>query len=80
MIIVYGLISYEPLSYEAYEYPPWANVFGMAMAASSVLCIPVVAIYKLITTPGTYSQRLKILTTPYRDSETIVDGPGPVLL
>ncbi|GFY57786.1 sodium-dependent dopamine transporter [Trichonephila inaurata madagascariensis] len=56
MIIVYGLISYEPLSYEAYEYPPWANVFGMAMAASSVLCIPFVAIYKLITTPGTFSQ------------------------
>ncbi|GFT80494.1 sodium-dependent dopamine transporter [Nephila pilipes] len=84
MIIVYGLISYEPLSYEQYEYPPWANVFGMAMAASSVLCIPFVAIYKLITTPGTFSQRLKKLTTPYRDHDTVVETvisePGTVLL
>ncbi|XP_055937193.1 sodium-dependent dopamine transporter-like [Argiope bruennichi] len=84
MIIVYGLVSYEPLSYEQYEYPPWANVFGMMIAASSVLCIPFVAIYKLLRTPGTCSQRLKILTTPYRDrdntAETIISGPDAVLL
>ncbi|GBN54243.1 Sodium-dependent dopamine transporter, partial [Araneus ventricosus] len=84
LIIVYGLVSYEPLSYEQYEYPPWANVFGMMIAASSVLCIPFVAIYKLLRTPGTYSQRLKTLTTPYGDRdnpvETIISGPGAVLL
>ncbi|CAL1286112.1 unnamed protein product [Larinioides sclopetarius] len=84
LIIVYGLISYEPLSYEQYEYPPWANVFGMMIAASSVLCIPFVALYKLLKTPGTCSQRLKTLTTPYGDRgnpvETIISGPGAVLL
>ncbi|GIZ04358.1 sodium-dependent dopamine transporter [Caerostris extrusa] len=84
MIIVYGLVSYEPLRYKEYEYPPWANAFGMIIAASSVLCIPFVALYKLCTTPGTCSQRMRILTTPYRDrdrvADTIVSGTGAVLL
>ncbi|XP_035217172.1 sodium-dependent dopamine transporter-like isoform X1 [Stegodyphus dumicola] len=70
LIIVYGLTSYEPLSYEEYQYPMWANLFGMALAASSVLCIPFVAVGKLLTTPGTFSERLRILVTPYRDSKS----------
>lgn len=68
MIIVSGLVSYEPLTYEDYKYPPWANVFGMMLAASSVLCIPVVAIWKILSTSGTFSQRIKYLIMPYRDS------------
>lgn len=52
-IIVYGLLGYEPLSYEGYTYPTWANILGWAIAGSSVIMIPIVAIYKLLTTPGT---------------------------
>lgn len=51
-IIVYGLLGYEPLSYENYVYPVWANVLGWAIAGSSVLMIPAVGIYKFCTTPG----------------------------
>lgn len=51
-IIVYGLLGYEPLSYENYVYPAWANVLGWMIAGSSVIMIPAVAIYKFITTPG----------------------------
>lgn len=51
-IIVYGLMGYEPLSYEGYTYPTWANVLGWAIAGSSVLMIPGVAIYKFLTTTG----------------------------
>ncbi|KAI4462243.1 sodium/chloride dependent transporter [Holotrichia oblita] len=45
-IIVYGLLGYEPLSYEEYIYPAWANVLGWMIAGSSVIMIPTVAIYK----------------------------------
>lgn len=51
-IIVYGLLGYEPLSYEGYTYPTWANILGWAIAGSSVIMIPAVAIYKFATTPG----------------------------
>lgn len=55
-IIVYGLLGYEPLTYEDYVFPVWANVLGWLIAGSSVITIPVVAIYKLLTTPGSISQ------------------------
>ncbi|KOB76428.1 Transporter [Operophtera brumata] len=52
-IIVYGLLDYEPLQYESYVYPWWANAIGWGIAGSSVMCIPT---------------RLTILTTPYADT------------
>ncbi|XP_015376743.1 PREDICTED: sodium-dependent dopamine transporter [Diuraphis noxia] len=66
-IIVYGLLGYEPLTYEGYVYPAWANVLGWIIAGSSVAMIPAVALYQYFNTSGTHLQRLKILTTPWRD-------------
>ncbi|KAL6447807.1 hypothetical protein ACFW04_000140 [Cataglyphis niger] len=68
-IIVYGLMGYEPLSYEDYIYPVWANVLGWLIACSSIVMIPGMAIYKICTTPGSFIQRLKVLTTPWRDTQ-----------
>ncbi|KAJ8984848.1 hypothetical protein NQ317_013049 [Molorchus minor] len=58
-IIVYGLLGYEPLKYESYVYPSWANVLGWIIAGSSVVMIPAVAIFKLLTTPGSFFQETK---------------------
>ncbi|CAH1711848.1 sodium-dependent dopamine transporter [Aphis gossypii] len=66
-IIVYGLLGYEPLTYEGYVYPAWANVLGWIIAGSSVAMIPAVALYQYFNTAGTHLERLKILTTPWRD-------------
>lgn len=55
-IIVYGLMGYEPLSYEGYIYPVWANVLGWLIACSSIVMIPGMAIYKISTTPGSFVQ------------------------
>ncbi|XP_018568681.1 sodium-dependent dopamine transporter [Anoplophora glabripennis] len=68
-IIVYGLLGYEPLSYDNYVYPAWANVLGWMIAGSSVIMIPAVAVYKFISTPGSCLKRLKTLTTPWRDTQ-----------
>ncbi|XP_037953166.1 sodium-dependent dopamine transporter [Teleopsis dalmanni] len=73
-ITVYGLIGYEPLSYKDYTYPGWANGLGWCIAGSSMIMIPTVAIYKLITTPGSLKQRLRILTTPWRDQQVSING------
>ncbi|XP_068630108.1 sodium-dependent dopamine transporter [Battus philenor] len=68
-ITAYGLLDYQPLAYEGYVYPAWANGLGWAIAGSSVVCIPAVAIYKIITTKGSFFERLRILTTPFADTE-----------
>ncbi|XP_065082711.1 sodium-dependent dopamine transporter isoform X2 [Ochlerotatus camptorhynchus] len=73
-IIIYGLVGYVPLSYEDYIYPTWANVLGWCIAGSSMIMIPLVAFYKLIVTPGTFRQRMIILTTPWRDQQMAVNG------
>ncbi|BES96093.1 transporter [Nesidiocoris tenuis] len=71
-IIVYGLLGYEPLTYEDYVYPQWANALGWAIAGSSILMIPAVAVIQFLTTSGTFLQRLKTLTTPWRDHQTVL--------
>nr|6M0Z_A Chain A, Sodium-dependent dopamine transporter [Drosophila melanogaster]6M3Z_A Chain A, Sodium-dependent dopamine transporter [Drosophila melanogaster] len=68
-ITVYGLIGYEPLTYADYVYPSWANALGWCIAGSSVVMIPAVAIFKLLSTPGSLRQRFTILTTPWRDQQ-----------
>ncbi|ALC41674.1 DAT [Drosophila busckii] len=73
-ITVYGLLDYEPLKYADYVYPDWANALGWSIAGSSVIMIPTVAIYKLLTTPGSLRQRLRILTTPWRDQQLAMNG------
>lgn len=73
-IIVYGLIGYEPLSYGDYIYPAWANHLGWFIAGSSMSCIPVMAIYKILVTKGPFLKRIKILTTPWRDTQSRLNG------
>ena len=55
--MIFGFVKYQPLKYdERYTYPWWANMIGWAMAMSSMLCMPVLAIYQLLTTSGTFRQ------------------------
>lgn len=60
-IIVYGLINYEPLKYHDYEYPIWINYLGLVVAASSVLCIPITALWLIIITPGSFKEVIIII-------------------
>jgi len=74
VIIVYGLMNYEPLKYGEYEYPPWANILGMCIAASSVLCIPVGAIYQFYAAPGeTMMCKLKFILTPSQPARRVAE-------
>jgi solute carrier family 6 dopamine transporter-like protein 3 len=68
-----GIYGYAPLEIprtnQVYAYPFWANLLGWIIAASSSLCIPIVAIYFLLSTKGSFLERLKICTTPFKDSK-----------
>ncbi|OQV25275.1 Sodium-dependent dopamine transporter [Hypsibius exemplaris] len=68
-IIIYGIVNYAPLEVNKYVYPGWANGIGWLIAASSMSCMPLMAIYKFIRTSGTIRQRFKKLITPYRDTQ-----------
>ncbi|KAJ7380043.1 hypothetical protein OS493_010750 [Desmophyllum pertusum] len=63
-VFIFSLVTYTPLKYDGYEYPVWGQAIGWIMALSSIMCIPVVMIYKIATTPGSFEQRWTVLTTP----------------
>lgn len=49
---MYSLVKYERFKYKEYTYPWWGEMIGWAMALSSMLVIPIYAIYKYFTTSG----------------------------
>lgn len=51
-ILVFTVIQYRPISYNDYVYPTWAISIGFLMALSSVICIPIYAIYKVCCSEG----------------------------
>uniref|UniRef100_A0A8D2IIW5 Transporter n=1 Tax=Urocitellus parryii TaxID=9999 RepID=A0A8D2IIW5_UROPR len=73
-ILIFTVIQYRPITYNHYQYPGWAVAIGFLMALSSVICIPLYALFQLCRTDGdTLLQRLKNATKPSRDW-------GPALL
>nr|KAF6380384.1 solute carrier family 6 member 9 [Myotis myotis] len=73
-ILIFTVIQYRPITYNHYQYPGWAVAIGFLMALSSVICIPLYALFQLCRTEGdTFFQRLKNATKPSRDW-------GPALL
>ncbi|KAM6305819.1 sodium- and chloride-dependent glycine transporter 1 isoform 1-T1 [Aegotheles albertisi] len=67
-ILVFTVIQYRPISYNDYVYPTWAISIGFLMALSSVICIPIYAIYKVCCSEGdTLLERLKNATRASKD-------------
>lgn len=53
-----GIYGYIPLEIArtgaVYKYPNWSNILGWVIAASSCICIPVVAIYEILKAKGSF--------------------------
>ena len=48
--MVFTWIDYSPSKYDDYHYPAWADAIGWMLTMTSVLAIPLVAVYKIVTT------------------------------
>lgn len=53
---MFGLLYHEPLQYQNYKYPVWAEWIGWSLALSSIMMIPIVAIIQLCHTPGSLKE------------------------
>ncbi|KAL4716467.1 hypothetical protein ACJJTC_015895 [Scirpophaga incertulas] len=73
-VVVFGLLYQQPLQYQHYTYPQWAVVLGWGLASSSILMIPLVAVYKFVSTPGTARQRLACCISPESEHDAIRGG------
>ncbi|XP_069694925.1 sodium-dependent serotonin transporter [Periplaneta americana] len=69
VIFIVSLTGYEQMLEGAYKYPPWSIVVGWILTASSLLCIPIYIVFKLIVTPGNIIQRVTKIIKPEELSE-----------
>lgn len=64
-IFLFYVVQYEPVTYgNDYVYPSWAESFGICLSLSSMLWIPLYAVYYIISTPGTIKEILIKGVTP----------------
>ncbi|XP_015432253.1 PREDICTED: LOW QUALITY PROTEIN: sodium- and chloride-dependent GABA transporter 1-like [Dufourea novaeangliae] len=58
-IFVFQCVQYKPLKYGSdYEYPTWAEIVGMCLSLSSMIWIPVYALYYVLVTPGSIKENI----------------------
>lgn len=70
-IFLFKLATWSNLVYQGYEYPIWAHVIGYFMAGSSMVCIPIYAIWLWVKTPGTTQEKIDLIVCPKLDLSTV---------
>ncbi|KAJ9573707.1 hypothetical protein L9F63_008920, partial [Diploptera punctata] len=68
---VWIALPQQPLKYNDYKYPNWAEWIGWSLALSSILMIPLVALISIMQTPGTLKERIAINISPLEEHESI---------
>ncbi|CAF5008909.1 unnamed protein product, partial [Rotaria socialis] len=50
-------------------YPDWSHLVGWGFALSSVIFIPIVAIYQLLIERGSLATRFRLAITPWKERQ-----------
>lgn len=56
VILTFGLMNFENLKLDNYTYPDWSMALGWLITCTSIAFIPLLAIYKFLSTPGTATE------------------------
>jgi hypothetical protein len=70
-IFLFKLFTWENIVYQGYHYPWWAHAVGYFMAGSSMMCIPVYAVWLWVKTPGTTQEKIDLIVSPTLDLSEI---------
>ena len=50
---MFSLVKFKPLTYnKVYEYPDWSIGLGWSLALTSMICIPMVMVIKILQSEG----------------------------
>jgi len=66
-VFCFKLFTWKNVVYQGYHYPWWAHAVGYFMAGSSMICIPVYAIWLWYTTQGTWREKMDTIVSPTLD-------------
>ncbi|XP_053721049.1 sodium-dependent noradrenaline transporter [Synchiropus splendidus] len=73
-VVIASTLTSSSLKYDEYVFPSWANVIGWGLAMSSMLCVPFYALYKFLSVPGTFRERIAYCITPEHDHHLVAEG------
>jgi len=66
-ILIFSWMNYSGNQYGDYHFPTWANVLGWCITFSSVICVPIVAVWKICQEEGSLVARVRKLMQPAAD-------------
>ncbi|XP_025408814.1 sodium-dependent noradrenaline transporter-like [Sipha flava] len=75
-VVTFALIYHQPLTYNGYVYPEWAEWLGWTLAFSSILMIPGMAIVQMCRANGSFKKRLAYNITPASEHESMEKNKG----
>lgn len=62
---IFSLVKYTPLTYnKVYTYPDWSVGVGWVLALSSMICIPLVMVIRILQSDGSLIERIKTVAAP----------------
>uniref|UniRef100_A0A672M0Z5 Transporter n=1 Tax=Sinocyclocheilus grahami TaxID=75366 RepID=A0A672M0Z5_SINGR len=73
-VVIASIVTSGELRYDDYVFPPWSNMVGWFIALSSMLCVPIYAIYKFLILPGTFKERIVYCITPEHEHHMVTEG------
>uniref|UniRef100_A0A7N8WSV6 Transporter n=1 Tax=Mastacembelus armatus TaxID=205130 RepID=A0A7N8WSV6_9TELE len=73
-VVIASTLTSSGLKYDDYTFPNWSNIVGWGVAMSSMLFVPFYAIYKFISIPGTFKERIAYCITPEHEHHLVAEG------
>ncbi|XP_067362153.1 sodium- and chloride-dependent neutral and basic amino acid transporter B(0+) [Channa argus] len=73
VILVWSLMTFTPPSYGEVQFPIWGLALGWCMVVFILLCIPVVAVYRMTKAEGSPWKRFKSLCSPSEEWHPYLD-------
>uniref|UniRef100_A0A672LIR1 Transporter n=1 Tax=Sinocyclocheilus grahami TaxID=75366 RepID=A0A672LIR1_SINGR len=74
VVVIASIVTSGDLRYDNYIFPRWSNMVGWSIALSSMLFVPIYAIYKLLIIPGTFKERIAYAITPEHEHHLVTEG------
>ncbi|XP_066538733.1 sodium-dependent dopamine transporter [Hoplias malabaricus] len=73
-MVVVSFATFNPPKYGSYSFPMWANMVGWCLSISSMIMVPLYAIYKFCSLPGSFCAKLAYAITPETEHHMVERG------
>uniref|UniRef100_A0A672L786 Transporter n=1 Tax=Sinocyclocheilus grahami TaxID=75366 RepID=A0A672L786_SINGR len=73
-MVVVSFATFNPPKYGSYYFPTWATMLGWCLSISSMIMVPLYAIYKFCSLPGSFCDKLAYAITPETEHHLVERG------